>query len=175
MSHDGETEAGQETRRESALARGDRMRDTGHWAEAVMAYGEHLAENPQDFGIWVQQGNCAKEAYDFATAHEAYVSALKLRQDDADLYLQLGHLYKLINRRVDAIRAYGMAYKLDRRLTDARNEMAALKTGKGDDFILPMNVLDTLSAGSLEELLREAEGLRNVTDPFAAYRELIDS
>lgn len=133
-----------------------------------------MATHPHDFAILVQLGNCAKECGDFLGAHAAYVEALALSAADADLHLQMGHLFKKMGRRRDALRAYATAARLDPASAHAPRELAALHSGTADDIVLPLNSLDFLTASSVPELLAKAAEAHRFPDPFTAYRDLID-
>ena len=85
--------------------RGDRARERGNWAEAVVQYRTFLRHNPGSFAIWVQLGHVAKEAGTPEEAEQAYLRALELQPSDADLLLNLGHLMK-VTGRPDAAAAY---------------------------------------------------------------------
>ena len=54
----------------------DRCRDEGRWSEAAALYRKHLAEHQYDFAIWVQAGNCLKEAASYEDALECYWRAI---------------------------------------------------------------------------------------------------
>jgi predicted TPR repeat methyltransferase len=54
-----------------------------------------------------------KECGDLASAHDAYAEALRLAPADADLHLQLGHLFKVAHRLGDAGAWYEAALALD--------------------------------------------------------------
>jgi glycosyltransferase involved in cell wall biosynthesis len=102
---------------------GDRFRDAGEFAEAADAYDAHLTDNPDDFDIWVQRGNCLKDSGSHAAAKMAYERAINVRPDDADVYLQLGHLLKIQNKHDDAIGFYKKSYVLDQKLGTLRELM----------------------------------------------------
>jgi glycosyltransferase involved in cell wall biosynthesis len=91
----------------------DKLRDAKQYADAAEAYERYLTFHPDDFGIWVQRGNCLKDSGSFGAAKRAYEAALKLNPDDADVYLQMGHLAKLQGHREEAIRCYRRSAKLD--------------------------------------------------------------
>jgi tetratricopeptide (TPR) repeat protein len=82
--------------REDYRARGDRLRDTRYWAEAAEAYGQHLADHPDDFAIWVQRGNCLKDVGDYSGAVRLTVRRSAVEPGDAECYRQMGHLAKLV-------------------------------------------------------------------------------
>lgn len=97
----------------SLRTEGDLLRDAGHWLDASLAYKKYLERNPRDFGIWIQYGNCSKEAGAYEVALEAYETAIQLRGEDADAHLQLGHLHKLRNDLKSAAKAYQRSLDLD--------------------------------------------------------------
>ena len=82
-------------RRTGSRMRGDKARSVRDWEEAAAAYCDHLRQEPQDFGIWVQLGHALKEAGHYAAAMNAYYQAWCIDPFDADLLLNLGHLAKL--------------------------------------------------------------------------------
>ncbi|MCA3351577.1 MAG: glycosyltransferase [Roseomonas sp.] len=98
--------------RSDHVRRGNELRDSGRFAEAADAYGEHLVSHPKDFGIWVQRGNCLKDSGAFDAAETAYSKAISLKDDDADVFLQLGHLMKLRQKRKAALQAYQKSLSL---------------------------------------------------------------
>ena len=77
---------------------GDRARDQGRWAEAAVSYVKHLDAHPRDFAICVQAANCLKDAGNCQDALRVYWRAIALDGTDADVFLQLGHLYKLMGQ-----------------------------------------------------------------------------
>ena len=60
-------------------SRANKERDSGNWAEAARLYLVYLNSRPDDFGIWVQRGNCLKEAGNFATATREHAILIALR------------------------------------------------------------------------------------------------
>lgn len=105
---------------------GDQARDIGNWEEAANIYLKYLDSKPKDFGIWVQAGNCMKEAKNFDKAQEAYEKAISIKPDDADVYLQLGHLMKMLGRRQEAIKYYKKSNEIDSSNGYARLELSSL-------------------------------------------------
>lgn len=95
------------------LREANAARDKHLWIQAAQAYQAYLEERPLSGRIWVQAGNCLKEAGRFADALAAYERAKGLLGRDLDLYVQLGHLAKLDGRRLDAIEAYSAALEID--------------------------------------------------------------
>lgn len=107
-------------------ADGDKARDASRWGEAAKLYHLYLAENSGDAEIWVQCGHCEKESGDFKAALSCYLEARSIKADNDDLYLQMGHLYKLMDREADAIESYQKCLSLNNNSADARLELAAL-------------------------------------------------
>ena len=105
---------------------GDRARDSRRWGDAVKFYRLHLADKPSDFEIWVQCGHSEKESGAFSAALDCYLEARTIRGDDADLSLQMGHLYKLMDREAEAVVSYQRCLALNPEDADARRELAAL-------------------------------------------------
>ena len=103
------------------FAKGDRLRDSGHWAQAAASYRLGLGENPAVFDMWVQYGHALKESGDLAAAGDAYHKALEIRSADADLHLQLGHYYKVAGDISKSVRHYRRSVEL------GSNEFEAFK------------------------------------------------
>src|SRR5580704_7600228 len=102
---------------------GDRFRDNKMWSEAARAYGEYVLSQPDDFAIWVQRGNCLKEAGFYTEALESYNSAIAINSADADVFLQRGHLEKHLGQRDEAIRSYHTSLLLRPHDNDALREL----------------------------------------------------
>ena len=112
---------------------GDRLRDEKCWTEAASLYRKHLREHPDDFAIWVQAGNCLKEGGAFAEALAAYRRAIALdRTGDADVFLQLGHLHKLMGNESAAIEAYRSSLAREPHENPARMELLVLGVNGAD-------------------------------------------
>jgi glycosyltransferase involved in cell wall biosynthesis len=106
--------------------RADRVRDARNWVAAAAAYGLYLDRRPNDGPIWVQRGNCLKEAGQYDAALQAYLRAEALRPRDSDVQLQLGHLSKLRGDPGGALGHYRRALAFDAANDDARREADAL-------------------------------------------------
>jgi len=121
---------------------GDRARDAQRWSEATTCYSKYLEQIPGDTAIWVQFGNCSKEAGQYKQALEAYDAALALDDATADTHLQKGHLLKTMGRRDDAIASYLRSYELQPNGNPAFDELLRLDAGtligaamrEGDDL-----------------------------------------
>lgn len=94
-------------------ALGDDARDRCEWVEAAANYRIHLKLHPDDFAIWVQLGHALKESSQIARALVAYSEALRLNEKDADLHLNLGHLFKLIRLYDSAELHYNESKNID--------------------------------------------------------------
>lgn len=108
------------------LQQADAARDQRHWNSAVEAYRRYLFFAPRHGSIWVQLGNCLKEAGHLKRARAAYERARSLMPKNADLYLQMGHLAKLDDRQDDAIEAFQRAVEVDPHYGDAAAELKRL-------------------------------------------------
>ncbi len=96
----------------SAVQVADYCRDQKRWADACAAYEVALSNDPDRADLFVQLGNCRKEAGDFSGAYEAYLAAERLDPDDADIRLQLGHLFNKRGHLPDAALYYELAAML---------------------------------------------------------------
>lgn len=105
---------------------GDKYRNDRQFLQAADSYVRHLRDHPDDFDIWVQAGNCLKEAKLYERAKESYQSAMKLRPRDADLYLQLGHLAKMMNDNILAAEHFRSALDIDGSNIHAAAELSNL-------------------------------------------------
>jgi tetratricopeptide (TPR) repeat protein len=105
----------------------DKARDERRWRDAAQLYRAYLTEHPDDFAIWVQCGHAQKESGEFDLAEQCYITARRISGADADLHLQIGHLYKLMGRFGDAARSYQRCLELNATLVDAATELRALE------------------------------------------------
>lgn len=91
---------------------GDSARDRRDWQAAAGHYQAYLTAKPRDFGIWVQNGHALKEAGRLAEAERSYVQAQRLKPDDVDLLINLGHLKKMRRDYPGAARLYSDAARI---------------------------------------------------------------
>jgi glycosyltransferase involved in cell wall biosynthesis/tetratricopeptide (TPR) repeat protein len=155
-----------------ARRQADRCRDEGHWSEAAVWYRKHLDQHPDDVAIWVQAGNCLKDAASFDEALAAYRRAIVLDgSGDADVFLQLGHLQKLMGKREDAIEAYRTSLAREPRNNPALSELSAL-VGEVDQATISTNPIDlNRSLRAIEnqlDRLIEASAAREADNPIVA-------
>lgn len=94
-------------------AQADAARDSRNWHAAAQLYWQAAERASEPFGLWVQCGNCAKEAGELDIAETAYAAARSINPDDADLHLQFGHLRKRQGRAREALAHYHMSMTLD--------------------------------------------------------------
>ena len=133
----------------SARSIGDECRDNQAWAEAAEAYGRHLEEHPKDFGIWVQRGNCLKEAGEYDGALESYDTAILINRTDPDVHLQKGHLLKLMGKKSRALDAYQTSLQLNPSHVDAYREVVALGGDTSNSEWVEMQSNNSRESGSV--------------------------
>lgn len=127
------------SKKDNLIRRADQERDCGNWEEAASLYRQCLARNginKKNFGILVQLGNCLKEAGDFSESLKIYDMAMRLKASDSDLFLQKGHLLKLMGRKNEADFAYHRSYILDPNNQSAQIEIEANGSLASHDFLL---------------------------------------
>jgi tetratricopeptide (TPR) repeat protein len=105
---------------------GDRNRDLKKWNEAAEAYAQHLELHPEDDAIWIQCGNCFKEAGNFVRSLAAYKKAEELNPKSFDIHLQLGHLSKITGNLSAALRSYEQAALLNPDFGEAKHEIQSV-------------------------------------------------
>jgi len=107
------------------LQRADQLRDNKQFAEAAKLYETALHLAPQRADLYVQYGNMLKDSGQLAPAVRAYENAHNsfiaqaaqrgldhTREAVGDIYLQLGHAFKLAGARDFAIEFYRRANTL---------------------------------------------------------------
>lgn len=115
------------TKKHKAIARlANQKRDAQEWGEASELYKQVVSivgHNREGFRYLVQQGNCLKEAGKPEESLVSYQTAAKIFDDDSDLHLQMGHLFKLMGREIESRFEYQKAFHLDPKNDHARNEI----------------------------------------------------
>jgi len=141
---------------EALRGAGDQARDARRWAEAARVYEAYLRHVSDDVAIWAQFGHCLKESGDLAGGEAAYRSGLAKDPENADLYLHLGHVLKLLEQFEDAAAAYRRSFEL-LPLKAAYDELARLH------ITLPEDVLTRASnhAEAADLLYLEIDDLLN--------------
>lgn len=106
--------------------RGSVLRDLGDDASARQSLDEALRLNPNQFNAWLGLGLLAEKQGGYEEAAFDLGRSVEL-QPTAEGYLQLGRVLAQINRKSDAIAAYGNALKIDPEMTEAQQAAAALR------------------------------------------------
>ena len=136
---------------------GDNHRDRKQWRDAAEAYTRHLELYPDDDAIWIQCGNCLKEAGDFARSMAAYKNAEQLNAKNFEVHLQLGHLNKVAGRASEALKCYQQAALLNPNFSEVKHEIH--------------NIIHKPSL-SFERIPGEIKGLFSSTDQLIAFLKL---
>jgi len=136
---------------------GDNHRDRKQWRDAAEAYTRHLELYPDDDAIWIQCGNCLKEAGDFARSMAAYKKAEQLNATNFDVHLQLGHLNKITGRVSEALECYKRADLINPDLGEVKHEI--------------QNIIHKTSL-SFERIPGEIKGLFSSIDQLIAFLKL---
>ena len=102
------------------LSRADLARDRNDWPAAARDYAAAIAEGCGNLRVQVQLGHALKELGRYDEAEAAYRSFLAATPFDADIHLQLGHLF---NRQDDPAAALDW-YERAQRLAPADAEIA---------------------------------------------------
>jgi len=127
----------------------DSMRDAKNWQAAADLYGAAIARegnSRKTFRYMIQRGNCLKEAGDYDGALESYNCALKINKEDSDLFLQRGHLFKLLHRTNDAAVSYQQSFNVNPMNKDAKFE---IERGGGIAVIRNNKMADNQSAQTI--------------------------
>jgi glycosyltransferase involved in cell wall biosynthesis len=90
----------------------DQARARRDWSADVHYRRQLVRQEPEKPGAWVQYGHALKEAGFHADAEKAYLKALDLKPDDAEINLQLGHLAKVRGHFDEARRRLELARDL---------------------------------------------------------------
>jgi len=110
-----------------------------------MAYRQALAREPHLQHVWVQLGHMEKEAGEIDLATSAYEEAARLRPDDTEPLLRLGHLAKAWRQPADAAGYFIAALQRDRNTLQAVSELVRLLPDRDDiEPALWTAVLDVL-------------------------------
>lgn len=153
---------------------GDAARDNHDWTLAAALYAKHLQRAPTDFGIHVQYGHMLKEAGRLDDAAEAYATAGKLRDDDADLMLSRGHLSKMQGNIGAALGFYHLSHAIDGNIHAANELTANNETLVHATTAGPIDQLHTLDAHFYWELYLSEKPF-NARDVTAHYRDILSN
>ena len=105
---------------------GNLAREHRTWASAASAYRQALAREPHLQHLWVQLGHMEKESGAVDRAISAYEEAARLRTDDAEPLLHLGHMAKTWRQPVEAAGYFIAALQRDRGNLAAISELVRL-------------------------------------------------
>lgn len=94
------------------VAQADRARDLRDWPTAAVAYDAALAVRPAALHLSVQLGHALKESGNYEAAEAAYRRFVAQNAEDADVHLQLGHLFARQERGAEAAPWYQEALRL---------------------------------------------------------------
>lgn len=112
----------------SLVAAANVERDRKNWNMAADLYAKYLDQigrSARTFGVMVQLGNCLKEAERYKDSLLAYDEAVKVNKNNADLWLQRGHLFKLMRNSPAAAYAYQRSYNLNPNYPPSKKEIEA--------------------------------------------------
>lgn len=142
------------------IAKADALRDFGDFAGAAAAYQAALDLGAKA-GARRQLANMLKDSGAHARAEIEYRRCLAAEPDDADLHLQLGHLYKLWGRSADSAASYREAAKNGSK--DAVQELKAIahREGPPASANISRRELEALIQRALDERLRIAPGIED--------------
>lgn|GEM_PF-5756725 len=100
------------------VVRGNLLVDAGHYTEAVEAYTQAIALEPDDDEIHIFRGLAYMEMEEYEQALEDFTRAVELDPDNADAHYEVGVAYSWLRQHELAIENYDRAIQLER---DAAN------------------------------------------------------
>jgi len=151
---------------------GDNHRDRMQWRDAAEAYARHLELYPDDDAIWIQCGNCLKEAGDFASSMAAYKNAERLNAKNFEVHLQLGHLNKVASRVSEALKCYNQAALLNPNSSEVKNEIQNIIHEPSSSFERIPGEINGLFS-SIDHLIAFLKLQTEDDDVFASYFRLV--
>ena len=99
---------------------------------SLSAQGLNIGPLDSEFQAHMAAAQQAQQAQDYATAEKEYLALLKLDPGFAEIHMNLGLIYQLQGRDVDAIRQFRAALKLKPSLTGANFFLGVNYCRKGD-------------------------------------------
>ena len=136
--------------------RGQALKALGRHGDAIAAYEQAVAKNPDDWESWNNLGNSRASAGDMGGAIQAAEKARDLNPKSTVVRINLGRFYGAVDRHDDALMAFKSAVELD-----ARDSIAHFEFGKA------LHQLDR-AADSLMAFAQAAKIDRNNPDIFNA-------
>ncbi len=100
-------------RRRYLIAQADKKRDQGQPAEAAKLYQQIVAEWGETPSLLTQLGNALKDSQDYDKAYATYMRVWESESRNADVALQLGHLFKLQDDFDNSKKWYFSSIELD--------------------------------------------------------------
>jgi tetratricopeptide (TPR) repeat protein len=151
---------------------GDNHRNRKQWRDAAEAYARHLERYQDDDAIWIQCGNCLKEAGDFARSMAAYKNAEQLNAKNFEVHLQLGHLNKVAGRVSEALQCYKQAALLNPNSSEVKHEVQNIIHEPSLSFErIPGEIKGLFS--SIDQLIAFLKLQAEEDDMFASYFRLV--
>ena len=122
--------------------------DLGRGDEALKAYRQALALDPDDAGIHLGLGNVHRDNNSWDEAIATYQKATQLDPGDATAYANLGDVFNTVGRTKDALAAYSRAVELDPADALSRGSLAGLyrRLGRLEEYEEQINIARELSA-----------------------------
>ncbi len=102
-----------------------------NWAKAAADYRLALASEPHLHHLWVQLGHMEKEAGAIDRARDAYEEAVRLKPQDVEPLLHLGHMAKAWQQPAEAATYFLQALQGDVRNLQAVSELARVMPDRG--------------------------------------------
>ncbi|MBW3539457.1 MAG: tetratricopeptide repeat protein [Planctomycetes bacterium] len=97
-----------------SFRRGNELKDAGRLDEAIAAYREAIALDPNHFTAWHNLGSALKSRGDLDEAAACFERILAARPDDLPACVAVGNVRKLQERLDEAATAYGRALRTQR-------------------------------------------------------------
>ena len=115
---------------EALITLADAARDRHNWRDAIDAYKNALAEDPEQPDIWVQYAHVLKEDGEIEDAVDAYRLAVKKMPEDAETHTHLAHALKRLKRTDEAIAVFKQAIDLNPSDEESVRELSALQASQ---------------------------------------------
>ena len=129
------------TGRRQLVAAADSMRDRGEPAAAADLYRQAIAAGEKSVGIRKQLANALKDSSQFEAALSEYQTCVSAEPDDADTYLQVGHLFKLRGDLAKAGEYYQRACRCPEPSTHAADELDLLRRSGAYRMVEPVQLV----------------------------------
>jgi tetratricopeptide (TPR) repeat protein len=114
------------------VARAEVMVARQSWTDAIAAYREAIAAQPNDAVLHNRLGICYQRAGDAKAARAAYRRAVDLKKDYAAAWNNLGTLDQARGKYKQALSAYGKAIKIDPKDAVFHKNLGSAWLARGD-------------------------------------------